>query len=196
MAKNNILEPVDVSEWATPIVPVINEDGSIRICRDYKMTVNHNSQLDNYLIPKIDTPFVEILGCKRFAKLDLKHAYQQMLLDKSLQELLTINTHLALFKPTRFAFGIKSAAGVFQIAIENKLKGLKHTAVRVDDILVGGENDKAQLNNSKSAFIVLKGNWLRLKREECVLLKDKVCYLGYKINKEGLTPIPEKIDAV
>ena len=119
-----------------------------------------------------------------------------MLLDKSLRELLTINTHLALFKPTRFAFGIKSATGVFQIAIENKLKGLKHTAVRVDDILVGGENDKEQLNNSKSAFIVLKGNWLRLKREECVLLKDKVCYLGYKINKEGLTPIPEKIDAV
>ena len=90
----------------------------------------------------------------------------------------------------------KSATGVFQIAIENKLKGLKHTVLRVDDILVGGENDKEQLNNSKSVFIVLKGNWLKLKREKCVLLKDKVCYLGYKINKEGLNPIPEKIDAV
>ena len=90
----------------------------------------------------------------------------------------------------------KSATGVFQIAIKNKLKGLKHIVVRVDDILVGGENDKEQLNNSKSVFIVLKGNWLKLKREKCVLLKDKVCYLGYKINKEGLNPIPEKIDAV
>ena len=28
MVKNNILEPVDVSEWATPTVPVIREDGS------------------------------------------------------------------------------------------------------------------------------------------------------------------------
>ena len=90
----------------------------------------------------------------------------------------------------------KSATGVFQIVIKNKLKGLKHILVRVDDILVGGENDKEQLNNSKSVFIVLKGNWLKLKREKCVLLKDKVCYLGYKINKEGLNPIPEKIDAV
>ena len=83
MVKNNILEPVDVSELATPILPVIKEDSSIQICGDYKMTVNQVSQLDNYPIPKIDTLFAEILGCKKFAKLDLKHAYQQMLLDVS-----------------------------------------------------------------------------------------------------------------
>ena len=47
------------------------------------MTVNQVSQLDNYPIPKIDTLFAEILSCKKFAKLDLKHAYQQMLLDVS-----------------------------------------------------------------------------------------------------------------
>ena len=160
------------------------------------MTVNQVSQLDNYLIPKIDTLFAEISGCKKFVKLDLKHAYQQMLLDKSSQELLTINTHLGQFKPTRLAFGIKSATGIFQRAIENKLKGLKHALVRVDDVLVGGKDDQELLNNLKSVFIVLKGNGLRLKREKCVFLKGKVCYLGYEINKEGLSPIPKKIDAV
>ena len=142
MVKNNILEPVDVSEWATPIVPVIKEDSSIRICGDYKMTVNQVSQLDNYPIPKIDILFAEISGCKKFAKLVLKHAYQQMLLDESSRELLTINTHLGLFKPTRLTFGIKSATGIFQRAIENKRKGLKHTVVTVDDILVGRKNDQ------------------------------------------------------
>ena len=192
MAKNNILEPVDVSEWATPIVPVIKEVSSIRICGDYKMTVNQVSQLDNYPIPKIDTLFAEILGCKKFAKLNLKHAHQQMFLDKSSRELLTINTHLGLFKPTRLTFGIKSTTGIFQRAIKNKLKGLKYTVVRVDDILVGGKNDQELLNNLKSVFVVLKGNSLRLKRGKGVFLKDKVCYLGYKINKDGLIPIPEK----
>ena len=62
-----------------------------------------------------------------------------MLSDESSQELLTVNTHLGLLKPTRLAFGIKSATGIFQRAIKNKLKGLKHTVVRVDDILVGGK---------------------------------------------------------
>ena len=45
-------------------------------------------------------------------------------------------------------------------------------------------------------FLLLKGIGLRLKREKCVFLKDKLCYLRYKINKDNLTPIPEKIDAV
>ena len=62
-----------------------------------------------------------------------------MLLDESSRELLTINTHLGLFKPTRLTFGIKSVTGIFQRAIENKRKGMKHTVVRVDDILVGGK---------------------------------------------------------
>ena len=133
------MESVDVSEWATPIVPVIKEDVCIRICEDYKMTVNQVSQLDNYPIPKIDIPFAEILGCKKFAKLDLKQAYQQMSLDESSRELLTINTHLGLFKPTRLASGTKSTTRIFQKALENKPQGLKHTLVRADDILVGAK---------------------------------------------------------
>ena len=95
-----------------------------------------------------------------------------MLLDESSRELLTINTHLGLFKPTRLTLGIKSATEIFERAIENKLKGQKHTLVRVDDILVGGTNDQELLNNLKSVFIVLKGNGLRLKKEKCVFLKD------------------------
>ena len=68
--------------------------------------------------------------------------------------------------------------------------------MRVSDVLVGGKDDQELLNNLKSIFIALKGNGLRLKREKCVFLKDEVCYLGCKINKDNLNPIPEKTDAI
>lgn len=35
-----ILSPVEFSEYETPIVPVIKQDGSIRLCGDYKVTIN------------------------------------------------------------------------------------------------------------------------------------------------------------
>jgi hypothetical protein len=35
-----ILDKVDYSEWAAPIVASPKKDGKFRICRDYKVTVN------------------------------------------------------------------------------------------------------------------------------------------------------------
>ena len=34
------IEPIQFNERAAPIVPIVKEDGSLRICGDYKMTVN------------------------------------------------------------------------------------------------------------------------------------------------------------
>ena len=48
------IEPVQFSEWAAPIVPILKPDDSIRICGDYKSTVNQVSKLDSYPIPKVE----------------------------------------------------------------------------------------------------------------------------------------------
>ena len=43
-----IIEPVDFSKRAAPIVPVVKWDGTIRVCGDYKLTVNQAAQVDVY----------------------------------------------------------------------------------------------------------------------------------------------------
>ena len=40
LQKFGVIEPVRLAEWAAPIVPIVKCDGSIRICGDYKVTVN------------------------------------------------------------------------------------------------------------------------------------------------------------
>ena len=47
-----ILQRVDYAEWAAPIVSVPNKDGSIRICGNYKVTINPVLQVDQYRLPK------------------------------------------------------------------------------------------------------------------------------------------------
>ena len=55
LQEQGIIEPVTFSDWATPIVPVLKRDKSVRICGDFKMTVNRASRLEKYPIPKLRT---------------------------------------------------------------------------------------------------------------------------------------------
>ena len=88
-----ILEHVEISELATPIVPILKPEKSVRICGDYKLTVNQNAIIGNYPIPKNEDVFATLAGGVKFSKLDLSHAYQQVLVDEESRELLTINAH-------------------------------------------------------------------------------------------------------
>ena len=40
--KEETIELVEFSELATPIVSIVKEDGTIRICGDYKQTINQS----------------------------------------------------------------------------------------------------------------------------------------------------------
>ncbi len=43
LQEQGTIEPIQFSKWAAPIVPVVKSDGNIRICGDYKTTVNQLS---------------------------------------------------------------------------------------------------------------------------------------------------------
>ena len=92
-----VIKPVKFSEWAAPIVPVVKPDGSIRICGDYKVTINQVAKPDTYPLPKIEDLFTSLSGGKIFSKVDLASAYLQILLDEESKEYTTINTHRGLF---------------------------------------------------------------------------------------------------
>ncbi|KAL4131703.1 hypothetical protein QTP88_008978 [Uroleucon formosanum] len=73
---NNILTPVNYSEWATPIVPILKPDGTVRICGDFKITINPVLKETEYPLPKIEHIYANISGSKYFSKIDLKDTYQ------------------------------------------------------------------------------------------------------------------------
>ena len=71
---------VSHAEWATPIemVPTYKHDGTIRLCGSYKVTVSKELSIYQYshLCPK--DLMTALTGGRKFSKLHLSAAYQQM----------------------------------------------------------------------------------------------------------------------
>ena len=73
-----IVYRVETSEWATPIVAIPKKDGSVRICGDFKVTLNPVLDVDQYPLPKTEDIFANLAGGEKFTKMDLRQAYLQL----------------------------------------------------------------------------------------------------------------------
>ena len=191
-----VISPVQFADWAAPIVPVVKRDGSIRICGDYKLTVNAVSQTDPYPLPRIEDIFALLSGGKLFTKLDLAHAYQQIPLTEDSKQYTTINTHKGLFRYNRLPFGVASAPAIFQRTMDSLLQGLPYVCIYLDDILVTGPTVEAHIKTLDEVLHRLTDAGVRLKRRKCCFMLPSVEYLGHRISSAGLQPTDEKVKAL
>ena len=112
--------------------------GAVRICGDYKVTVNKAVKVDKYPTPNIDNLFTRVADGQLFATLDLSNAYQQVVIDEASRKLTTINTSKGLFEYERLPYGISSGPGIYQRIMEQLLVYIPMTVLYLDDILVSG----------------------------------------------------------
>ncbi|XP_039757370.1 uncharacterized protein K02A2.6-like [Pararge aegeria] len=196
LTRDGILTPVDRSDWATPIVPVVKKDGNIRICADYKLTLNKNIVVDRYPLPRVEDLLVRLHGGKRFTKIDLSQAYCQFELDERSKQYTVINTHKGLFRYNRLVFGLSSSPGIFQKRLEALFADLPKVGVFLDDIIITGQNSAEHLDNLHKVFDRLQSSGLRVKKEKCNFFAESVSYLGHVISKTGVHTCPDKIKAI
>ncbi|XP_061892242.1 uncharacterized protein K02A2.6-like [Entelurus aequoreus] len=196
LEQGGVLSPVQFSEWATPIVPIVKKNGKVRICGDFKVTLNPALCAEHYPIPRIEDLFASLAGRQRFSKLDLANAYLQVPVQESSRKYLTITTQKGMFCYNRLPFGISSAPSIFQRVIDQVLQGLPNVHCFLDDILVTGENDADHLKNLDAVLGRLVKFGLRVQKEKCEFFKSSLEYLGHVIDKKGLHKSPEKLKAI
>ncbi|XP_026742280.1 uncharacterized protein K02A2.6-like [Trichoplusia ni] len=195
LVRDGILTPVDRSDWATPIVPVVKKDGTIRICADYKLTLNKILEIDRYPLPRVEDLLTRLHGGERFSKIDLSQAYAQLELDQS-KKYTVINTHKGMFMFNRLVYGLASSPGIFQKRLEQLFADLPHVGVFLDDIIITGLNTKDHINNLHKVFSRLLSHGLKVKKEKCTFFSESISYLGHVISKQGVHTCQDKVKAI
>ncbi|KAK3918883.1 hypothetical protein KUF71_001007 [Frankliniella fusca] len=159
--------PVTASKWQTPLVTVTKQDGSPRLCGDYRLTINKALQPDPYPLTTLDEAFAQLAGGTCFTKLDLAMAYAQLPVTEETAMMLTITTSKELFKVNRLAFGVSTAPAIFQRLIDGLLKGIPRVVVLLDDILIAGPNPEELNTLVEMVLSRLSDAGLRLKFAKC-----------------------------
>ena len=196
MEKEGIFEPVELSEWATPLVFVPKADGTVRGCGDYKVTVNPALHVDQHPILTLEQAFGGLAHGQRFTKIDLKSAYQQLVIEEASRELVTINIPKELFRYTRLPFGIASSPAIWQRFIDQVTAGLEMTCTIMDDVLISGRIDKEHYRNLDALFQRFQKYGLLVKPPKCFYCQESVVYMGRQLSKEGMRPTGERLKAI
>ena len=191
-----VIEKTPYSEWAAPIVAVPKRDGRLRLCGDYKVTVNPVLDVEQYPLPKPEDIFATLSGGEKFTTLDLSHAYNQVVLDQDSRKYVTINTPKGLYRYTRLSFGIASAPAIFQRIMDTILQGIPGVSVYIDDVSITGKNDKEHLERLDEVLRRFRQHGIHVKWVKCRFLKPQVDLLGHRVDAEGIHTTQDKLEAI
>ena len=126
--------------------------------------------------------------------LDLASGYWQVELTENDRQKTAFCTTEGLYEFKVMPFGLCNAPATFQRLMDIVLTGLQWTSclVYLDDIIVLGRIFTEHLSNLGSVFSRICDAGLKIKREKCSFLKEKVKYLSHIVSKEGIAADPEK----
>ncbi|XP_064479680.1 uncharacterized protein K02A2.6-like [Ornithodoros turicata] len=180
---DGVLVTVTLRDWATPIVAVQKPDNKLRLCGDYKVSVNSCMKSDHYPLPTVEDLFTVLAGGKVFTVLDLSAAYQQIELHPDSRRLLTINTHMSLYQYVRMPYGISSAPAFSQAIMDELLKGLPEVVCYLDDVLITGATYAECSVRVEAVLQRLMEHGVKVREGKCKFFMKSAKYLGHIIDE-------------
>ena len=190
----DMIEP-SKSPWACGVVMAKKKGGQLRFCCDFRY-------LNAVTIPRIDESLSKLGDAKFFTTLELGSAFWQVPLRKQDREKTGFGVcELGLFQWKRMPFGLCNATATFQrlMARHSRASLRKYGNLimcYVDDVVIATPTLEDLIERLEEVFSCMKQAGLKCKPSKCEILRDSIKYLGRLVDKHGVRPDPEAVEAV
>ena len=190
-----ITEVHEHTEWINSIVPVMKEDGSLRLCLDPK-DLNEAIERNQWYARTLDDILPELAQSKYFTIKDATSGFWHILLDLRSSLLTTFNTPRGKYRWLRMPFGLKVSGDVFKEILERVLRLVPGVLGIADDIVIHGATE----NTHDGTVLVLcetaRLNNLSLNSKKMQLKSTDYKFFGHRLTPDGIKVDPKKIEAI
>ncbi|KAL0537135.1 hypothetical protein IC582_026105 [Cucumis melo] len=186
-----------VSPWGAPVLFVKKNDGSMRLCIDYR-ELNKVTVKNRYPLPRIDDLFDQLQGATVFSKIDLRSGYHQLRIKDGDVPKTTFRSRYGHYEFIVMSFGLTNAPAVFMDLMNRVFREFLDTFVIVfiDDILIYSKTEAEHEEHLRIVLQTLRDNKLYAKFSKCEFWLKQVSFLGHVVSKAGVSVDPAKIEAV
>jgi hypothetical protein len=191
-----VLKKVNRSKWAAPTFIIPKKNGTVWFISDFRK-LNKRIKRKPFPIPKIQDLLLKLEGFQYATSLDLNMGYYHIELSPFGKELCTIVLPWGKYEYQRLPMGLANSPDIFQEKISTLMEGLEFIRTYLDDCLcltAGTWED--HLYKLDEVLTRLQRAGLKVNAEKSFFGQSQLEYLGYWITREGIQPLPKKVDAI
>ena len=195
----DMIEP-SKSSWACGVWMAKKKGDQLRFCCEFRY-LKSNKVKDAYPIPRIDQSLSKLGDAKFFTTLDLGSVFWQVPLRKKEWDKTGFACELGLFQWKMMPFGLCNATATFQRLMAHALtivmkKYVNLVMCYVDDVVIATPTLEDHIERLDEVFACMKRSGVKCKPSKCKILKESIKYQGRMVDKHGIRPDPDAVEAV
>ena len=185
------------SPFAAAVLFAKKKDGTLRLCVDYR-ALNAITRKDKYPLPRIDEQIDNMRESTVFSKLDLTSGYHQLRVAREHVQRTAFVTRFGTYQFRVMPFGLTNAPATFQRLMNLLFANHLATFVKIylDDIVLHSRTMEDHVKHLRTALTILRENKLYCKPPKCTFAQTEIPFCGFMVGRDGIRPMPEKIDVL
>ena len=186
-----------VSPWGAPILFVKKNDGSMRLCIDYR-ELNKVTVRNKYPLPRIDYLFDQLQGACVFSKIDLRPRYHQLRVRVEEVPKTAFRTKYGHYEFLVMLFSFTNAPTTFMDLTNKVFEPYldQVVVVFIYDILVYLRSGEEHERHLSIILQTLRYKQLYAKLKKFEFWLDRVYFHRHVVTKDGISTNPGKLNVV